>query len=155
MSTVARIVFLLALIVWLGEVLFLSLVVAPTVFRNFAVEEAGRVVSLLFPIYYQIGAVCGVALLIAALILRRTSESRGSWSIGVGVIAVMLAATLYAAIFVQPRAQALRPQLHQAEVPAAIKEEFDGLHRLAVQLNSVVLLGGLAVAIITALRLKP
>lgn len=153
--TAARIVFLLALIVWLGEVLFLSFAVAPAVFRNFAVEEAGRVVSVLFPIYYKIGAVCGVVLLMAALVLRSLGESRGAWTVSAAIVAVMLAATLYAAIVVQPRAQSLRPQLHQADVPAAVKEEFDGLHRLAVQLNAGVLLGGLAVAILAALRLKP
>jgi len=153
-STAARIVFVLALIVWLGEVLFLSLVVAPTVFRNLPVEEAGRVVSLLFPVYYRIGIACGVALLMAAVILRGASERRGVWTAGAGIIGMMLVATLYAAFVVQPRAQVLRPQLHQAEVTAAVREEFDSVHRLAVQLNSVVLLGGLAIAIIAALHVR-
>ena len=45
--------------------------------------------------------------------------------------------------------------MHQADAPPAVKEEFDSLHRLAVQLNGVVLLGGVAIAVIAALKLKP
>ncbi|HVN88164.1 MAG TPA: DUF4149 domain-containing protein [Candidatus Binatia bacterium] len=155
MSTAARIVFVLALIVWLGEVLFLSLAAAPAIFRNFAVEEAGRVVSVLFPIYYRIGAACGVVLLVAALVLRMSGAARGTWTVVAAVVTVMLAATLYAQLVVQPRAQSLRAQLHQPNTPATIKEEFDGLHHRAVQLNGLVLMGGLAVAVIAALRLNP
>jgi preprotein translocase subunit SecY len=155
-SAFVRILFLLALIVWLGEVLFLSFVAAPTMFRIFSVEEAGRAVGALFPIYYKVGAVSGALLLVTALILRAGATGRMRWTVVAVVVAVMLVATLYAGLVIQPRAQALRPQLHQAGgAPAGVKAEFDSLHRLAVQLNGVVLLGGVAVAVLTAIGLKP
>lgn len=155
MSAAARVAFLLALIVWLGEVLFLSLVVAPILFQTFPVEEAGRVVSALFPIYYKVGATCGIVLLVATLTLRGIGADRRLWTVTAGVVGIMLVATLYAAAIVQPRAQELRPQLHQTDVPPAVKAEFDVLHRRAVQLNSVVLIGGLAVAAGAAVKLRP
>jgi uncharacterized membrane protein len=155
MSAAVRVVFLLALIVWLGEVLFLSFVVAPVLFRTFPVPEAGRAVGAIFPIYYQVGAVCGVALLLTALLLRSAAAGGVSWTVITVVVALMLAATLYAGLVIQPRAQELRPQLHEISPPPSAKAEFDRLHRLAVQLNGVVLLGGVAVAILTAVALKP
>jgi len=152
--TAARLVYLLALIVWVGEVICLSFFVAPTLFRSFAVEEAGRAVSVLFPVYYRVGAVAGAVLLSSTLVLRSLAVSR-SWTIVAVVVAGMLAATLYAGWVVQPRAQVLRPQLHEAAgAPPDVKAEFDRLHRLAVQLNGAVLLGGIAVTVITALHLK-
>jgi hypothetical protein len=154
MATAARVVYLLALIVWLGEVVCLSFFVAPTLFRNFAVEEAGRAVSVLFPVYYRVGAAAGVVLLLSALVLRILAPAR-AWSRVAVVVALMLAATLYAGWVVQPRAQTLRLQLHDTAASPALKQEFDRMHRLAVQLNGAVLIGGLAVAVITALRLKP
>lgn len=153
MSTLVRIVYLLALIVWLGEVLFLSFVVAPAMFRTFAVEEAGRAVGTLFPIYYKIGYGAGAVMLVTALALRGLAGGR-AWALIAGLVAVMLAATLYAGVVVEPRARALRPELHAASAPP-VKEEFDQLHRRAVQLNAVVLLGGIVVAVISALQLRP
>ncbi len=155
MSVLVRIVCLLALIVWLGAALFLSFVVAPAMFHTFPVVEAGRAVGALFPIYYKVGYAAGTAVLVAAVILRSMSPDRASWAAVAGLAAIMLAATLYAGVVVQPRAQALRPQLHDVASPPAVKEEFDRLHRRAVQLNTVVLIGGLTVAVIVALRLKP
>jgi uncharacterized membrane protein len=150
----ARVLYLLALVVWLGEVLFLSFVVAPALFTTFPVEEAGRAVGTLFPIYYKIGYVSGAVMLVAALVLRTVASGR-AWALVAGVVAVMLVVTLYAGIVIEPRARALRPELHAASVAPAVKEEFDRLHRRAVQLNGIVLLGGLAVAVISALQLKP
>jgi uncharacterized membrane protein len=151
--SVTRIVYLLALIVWLGEVLFLSFVVAPAMFRTFEVEIAGRAVGALFPIYYKIGYACGTALVGASATLWFVT-GRGVWSVAGVLATIMLAATLYAGLVVHPQAQGLRPQLHQAGTPPSLKVEFDRLHRLAVQLNGIVLAGGLVVAVISAFQLK-
>jgi len=154
LSTLVRVLYLLALIVWLGEVLFLSFVVAPAMFRTFPVQEAGRAVGTLFPIYYKIGYGAGAAMLVSALVLGGMAGGR-VWTLIAALVTVMLAATLYAGIVVEPRARALRPELHAASASPAVKQEFDQLHRRAVQLNGVVLLGGLAVAVISALQLRP
>jgi uncharacterized membrane protein len=144
---------LLALTVWLGETIFLSFVVAPTLFSTFP-QEAGRVMSALFPWYYRIGYACGVVLVASSFALWRWGAGgvRGPVTIGLGVL--MLAAVLYAGIVIQPRARTLRQEVHGANPTATAKAEFDRLHRLSVQLNSVVLLGGLAITALTAAKLR-
>lgn len=138
-------VYVLALAVWTGEIVFFSFVVAPSVFGALPVEQAGAVVGLVFPAYYVIGHVCGVALVGAAVLLRRWSRPGGGLWLAAAVVAgVALALSLYAGLVVQPSASDLRLQLHRADAPAAAQEEFDALHRQAVQLN-----GGALVAVLT------
>jgi|SRR5579862_2264901 len=156
MQVVVKWMYLMALIVWLGEVVFFSFVVAPGVFRTFPppAVEAGRVLNEIFPTYYKIGYVCGTVLLITSLLLLSPASARLWLGVGSLVVVGMLAATLYAGMIILPRATALRPQIHDPTAPAA-KQEFDRLHHLAVTLNGGVLLGGIAVSIIAASNLRP
>ena len=155
MQTFVRWLYLAALVVWVGEIVFFSFVVAPAVFRTFPTEEAGRAVGAIFPTYYRLGYVCGVILVGAGLYLLAAASMRFWWGVSCGIAAAMLAATLYAGVVIQPRAAALRPQIHAAAAPASVQEEFARLHRLAVVLNGAVLLGGIAVSVITAAALRP
>jgi len=147
--------YLMALIVWVGEVVCFSLIVAPALFRALPSEEAGRAVSTIFPLYYRVGSVCGLILLLTNGMLFAAATGRLWWSVNAVLIAIMLGATLYAGLIVQPRATALRPQLHAENAPADVKPEFDRLHRLAVQLNGAVLLCGVAMSVVTATALRP
>jgi len=157
MQLAARWLYLVALIVWVGEVVFFSFVVAPAVFRIFPppAVEAGRILSAVFPIYYKVGYACGVVLLAASLIVASTAQARLWPGVGTVVVAGMLAATLYAGMVILPRTSELRPQIHDATAPAGVKEEFDRLHHLAVLLNGGVLLGGIALSVITAAGMRP
>ena len=150
MYAFVRWLYLMSLIVWVGEVVFFSFVVAPVIFRTFPSAEAGRAVSAIFPAYYWIGYGCGVLLLGTTLILLATAEVRTWLGVTALLAAGMLAATVYAGTAIQPRAAALRPQIHDPAAPPSVKDEFDRLHRLAVTLNVGVLLGGLLVSAVTA-----
>jgi uncharacterized membrane protein len=147
--------YLMALIIWLGEVIFFSFVAAPSIFATFPTPEAGRAVGAIFPIYYRIGYWCGIILLIGAVVFAAAAVARGWWAVNILLAAVMLTATLYAGGIIQPRAAALSPQLHAPTATAAMKDEFSRLHRLAVVLNSVVLVCGVAVSAITAASMRP
>lgn len=155
MDLIVRWLYLLALVVWVGEVVFFSFVGAPSIFRTFPTAEAGRAVSAIFPTYYRIGYACGVVLLTTGILLLRTAGRRGWWSVNVLLAAGMLAATLYAGAMIQPRAAALRPQIHEPSAPENVKEEFARLHSLAVTLNAAVLGCGIVVSAITAAALRP
>ena len=152
-----RWLYLMALIVWVGEVVFFSFVVAPAVFRTFPppAAEAGRVIGAIFPTYYRIGYTCGALLLVTTLALLATAEVRTWLGVGAVLVAGMLAATVYAGVVILPRATELRPQIHAQAAPVGTKDEFDRLHRLAVTLNGAVLVGGVAVSVITATSLRP
>ena len=155
MHIVIRWLYLAALIVWVGEVVFFSFVVAPAMFRTFPTADAGRVVGAVFPAYYRLGYGCGAVLLLTNLLLLTGATARGWWGMNAALAVVMLAATLYAGIVVQPRATALRPQIHDPAAPPTVKAEFDRLHHIAVQLNGTVLICGVIASIITATALRP
>ena len=152
---VAKMVYVLTLVVWIGEIVFLSFVAAPAAFKLLPREQAGAFVGSVFPTYYVIGCVCGGLLLLSCLILRHAAMTPRLWGLNAAVVAAMLAANLYAAVVVQPRAAPFRPPFDAPGTPAAVQEEFDRLHQLAVRLNAGVLLGGLVVAGITASALRP
>lgn len=146
---------LLALSVWLGETVFFAIVVAPALFGGLGREQAGAVTALIFPGYYAVGYVCGVLLVLTGFALGQRSQAGGGlWSVAAAVAALMLAACLFAGLVVLPDADALRAQLHDAGAPASLREEFDALHRRAVQLNGAVLIGGLVLAGLVAARLN-
>jgi uncharacterized membrane protein len=153
MIGVVKSVFWLALVVWLGEVVFFSFVVAPSVFGALPSETAGQVVGAIFPRYYALGAGAGAIALAAAVGLWAEAAARRPWSAVCVMLALMLAATVYAGRVVQPEAQALRPRLHEATVDPGVKERFDRLHRRAVQLNGGVLLLGIAAVCVAATNL--
>lgn len=155
MYTVAKWLYLMALIVWVGEVVFFSFVVAPSIFRTFPTADAGRAVGAIFPTYYRLGYACGAVLLLSCTILLGGATARLWWGVNTVLAALMLAATLYAGVVIQPRATELRPQIHEATAPQSVKDEFSRLHRLAVQLNGAVLLCGLVVSTVTAAALRP
>ena len=155
MIAVARCVFWLALAVWIGQIVFFSFVVAPTVFGAVPQETAGQIVGAIFPRYYLLGTIAGVVALVAALGIGRAPTTTSAWTAVVVMLVMMLAATLYAGRVIQPRAQALRPQLHAAVVDPAVRATFDTLHRRAVQLNGGVLLLGIAAICIAATSSSP
>ena len=147
--------YLIALSVWIGEIVFFSFVVAPSVFRAFPPSDAGRAVAAIFPTYYQIGYVCGVVLLLASVGFLISGAARTVWGVAASLSAAMLVATLYAGLAVQPRASALRLQMHAEATLPPVKDAFDRLHRTAVWLNGGVLIGGIVLSILTAARLRP
>jgi uncharacterized membrane protein len=145
----------LALAVWLGETVFFGVVVAPALFGGLDREQAGAVTALIFPGYYAVGYVCGVVLALTGFALwQRSRPSGGLWLAAAAVATVMLAACLFSGLAILPDAESLRAQLHDAAAPASVREQFDALHRLAVQLNGAVLLGGLVLAGLLAARLN-
>jgi len=145
----AKVLFWLALSVWLGAIVFFSFVVAPGIFRTLPRESAGEVVGALLLRYYTLGTLAGAVGLGAAIVLWRAAASPG-WSVVSCMLALMLGATLYAGCLVEPRARALRPTLYQAGAEPDARAEFDGLHRLAVRLNAAVLVLGVASVCVAA-----
>lgn len=149
---------LVALSTWLGSIVLLSFVVAPAVFGAFPEAqraEAGRLMAQIFPGYYRLGYVCGLLLVFASGALWWSAQELGArWGVATVLAAVLLAIVLYAGLSVQPRAHALRPQIHAPGVGPEVKAEFDLLHRRAVQLNAGLLLGTLILAGISAANMR-
>jgi uncharacterized membrane protein len=145
----------MALVVWLGTIIFFSFGVAPVVFTALPVETAGEAVGAIFPRYYGFGLSAGGVLVLSAFGLGLAADAGRRWFTIGSLGAIMFAMTLYAAIVLQPRASALRQALHaQAAPPPGTQEEFDLVHRAAVGLNVGTLILGLGVVGATAAALR-
>lgn len=155
MHALAKLLYLLSLTVWIGTIIFFSFVVAPSIFGALPSSDAGRVIGTIFPTYYRLGYICGAVLLVTSVVLRASAAARGWWTVNSLLAALMLSVTVYAGAVIQPRASALRPQIHDSAAAPEAKREFDSLHRIAVGLNSVALLCGCVVSYITARTLQP
>jgi Domain of unknown function (DUF4149) len=138
---VVRFLYLLALGVWVGEIVCFSFVVAPAVFTVLGPARAGEVVSAIFPRYYLLGAGAAAAALLCGLVLRRAATS-GWWTVALGCVALGLAATIWSAAVLHPRAQRLRATLEAAGQAPATDAAFRRLHGTAVALNGAALLAG-------------
>lgn len=154
MLALANGLYLICLVLWVGSTLFFTLVVAPTLFSSLPVEAAGAAVSLVFPFYYAVAAVCGLLLLLLLGWRARRAAAAGAWR-EAGLVAVLWLCSLYAGLVVQPRAAALKAERNAGgEGAVRAAAEFQSVHRVAMGLNTVVLLGGLVLVVTTSRRLR-
>ena len=149
-------IYLLAMVCWLGSVIFFSFFPAPVVFTVLTRPDAGRVVSVIFPRYYILGYLAGgVAFIVAIYLLTAGAGARGWWLASVATIALALGCTIYAGTVVRPRVDAIRGVSEEANPDPATKAEFDHLHHLSVMLNGAVLLLDLVALFGAAAALTP
>jgi len=143
---------------WVGAVVFFSFVVAPSVFSALPREQAGDVVGKVFPRYYVFGYVAGAVALVGSIVLLKLDRLHGlPGGLTMALLGAMLALSLAAGAWVQPRASELRLALRQeratADLVAERKTGFDRLHALSVRLNVAVLALGVATLGLVAYQL--
>lgn len=153
MDALTTAVFLVALGLWLGGVVFFSFFTAPVIFGRLPRHEAADLISVIFPRYYALGHSCGI-LMIAAACYPIYLEPKGysPWVI----LALACAATvvsLYSGQAVFPKVRRLRlaaeGSLGTSEHAGNLKAYQDA-HSLSVMLNLFVLLTLLAEAVLFA-----
>jgi hypothetical protein len=146
MSTLLRTIEFLGLSLWLGSDVFLSFVVAPGAFRILAGrDQAGAMVGYGLWWMHMIGAVCGIAVLLARLARTRAVSSLAAPA--ALCVALMVMLTVVSQHAVSPKMAALRVQMGSIQATAGdspLLTEFSKLHRISVSLESGVLLAGLA-----------
>lgn len=136
MSHLLTSIFVCSIAFWTGSIVFQSFVVAPVVFQNLAQRQAGRVLRGLFPRFFVLGLICGLAALLAV-------SGQGvliGWSnvdlTVIGTLLAMMAAQIYALALV-PRINAAR------DAGAQARKQFKRLHSISVVLTLAVLLAGI------------
>jgi uncharacterized membrane protein len=148
MQQIINFVHLLSQVCWIGAVVFFSFFTAPAVFKTLDRPTAGELIGVIFPRYYFLGYLCSTLLLITYL---SGVEAFSAWKSG--LILVIILGTFTAGMIVQPKARSLKIKIKSAsseEDRNAFETRFRRLHSLSVQLNSTVLLGGLALLWLTA-----
>ncbi len=149
-----RYLYVLALVLWLGGMAIAGLVVAPVTFgvleawnpstgRVLAGDVFGAVLERLSLIAYAAGVLMFVVLTVQRLLGPRPR----SYGIRVGIIAVMLALTMYADMVAAPRIDELQSQvsgpMNGLAADDARRVEFDRLHSLSTALIMMAIGGGL------------
>jgi len=149
-----HILFIIALIVWIGGIVFFSFVVAPSIFHSLPPEFAGKAVSAIFPKYYPLGYVSGLVAF-ACLVVSGLKTGNWSWA-KMMIIAFMTFMTVTNSLITHPKARALKEEMQTTQSQTELvhlKEVFDRIHRWSVINNGIVLVLGLIVIILTARNL--
>jgi hypothetical protein len=152
-----RFFMLLALIVWIGGIIFLSFVEAPALF--FVLREpsmAGGVVSASLTKLHWMGLVSGIVFLLCSLVYNWQKHGQfRTFAIAHVFVVLMLAFTAYSQFSITPRMRELRSELQATNNFSGNdfhRLEFDRLHEWSTRLEGGVLLLGLGVVVLTARR---
>lgn len=145
---------LLALMVWIGGLIFLP-VVAQAAFSVLPTRHlAGSVVGRSLGILHWMGVISGVVFLVSSLLYRRLGEGAGhGFAARHVLVCLMLALTLISQFGIIPRMDTLRASIGEIDsVPAdsPARVQFDALHHWSTRLESGVLLLGLVLAYLTS-----
>ncbi len=156
--TLLRALMLLALIVWIGGLIFFAFVLAPTVFTIPAILPntalAGNVVSRSLTVLHWMGIASGVVFLICSVLYNRAKLARFKpLALSNLLVLFMLVLILISQFAIIPRMHVLRAQMQSAGgLEGSDRIEFDHLHEWSTRLETGVLVIGLAVVVLTARR---
>ncbi len=152
-----RFLMLLSLVVWLGGVIFLAFVEAPTVFSPGLLptrQMAGSVIGRSLDILHYMAIVSGIVFLTASMLYNRISvgDARPIAARHL-LIVLMLLLTVISQFAITPRMHAIRAEVGVIDnLPPdnPQRREFDRLHAWSEKFEVAVLLLGLVALYTTA-----
>ncbi|MCA9319450.1 MAG: DUF4149 domain-containing protein [Planctomycetes bacterium] len=143
LETLASSVFLMAMGVWLGGVVFFSFFTAPVIFERLPRNQAADLISVIFPRYYKLGYACGFLMIVAGLYPSWREPGLGMATLSLSFALLATICSIYAGVVVLPRVRRLRQTAassagtseHSANRAAYIR-----WHQISVTINSAVLI---------------
>jgi len=144
--SLVTILYHLAVAFWVGGVALFTFILTPILFKTQPRDLAGRIVGVLFPGYFRWGLGCGGAALLCLLL----QPGRAFLPVLL-ILALMLAATAYQALVIEPKAKVLKEQIGSFETTARdhpLRREFTRLHGLSAACNLAVFAGGVVLVIL-------
>ena len=158
MRAIARLLQLLAMVVWVGGLIFFAFVLAPTAFHTLpTVHEAGLIVGATLRVFDLVGLVCGGLFLAAtaALFVRATeARSRRRYEWEFLLCGLMLLGTAFIHWNILPAMDRDRDRaggdINAAAQTDPARMHFDRLHARSEQIEGAVLLLGLGVVFLLA-----
>lgn len=158
MLTALKFVSALALALWLGAMLFFAAGVAPAAFQALPTRElAGHVVNGVLKNLHGVAYGAGGVLLVS-FALRALLGQRRLVAAKAGLVAVMLAVALYSGFAVSAPLAEIRGRVGTIDkLPAndPLRERFNRLHKLSVNLMGLNILLGLAVLALEQVGERP
>jgi len=156
--TVLRTLMLLALIAWIGGIVFFVVVLAPVVFSGVlpSRELAGNVVNPSLTRLHWIGMVSGPIFLSSSIFYNLAKYTRPKFFAPIHILVLlMLLLTGVSQFGIAPRMHELRMEMGTIDnLPPddGRRMEFNRLHQRSTQAEGGVLLLGLLVVVLTARR---
>ncbi|VAX19127.1 hypothetical protein MNBD_NITROSPINAE04-331 [hydrothermal vent metagenome] len=152
MIVAVKYIHLLALVIWIGSVVFFSFIGAPSIFQTVDKKTAGDIVGVIFPKYYLLGYICSLISLGALAFLGAKSGFLFPVKAGLAILAVMACITFYSGLVTAPKVNSVKYQIRgetdEAKL-APLRKQFGKLHGISMVLNLTVLLLGLALLYFT------
>lgn len=152
-----RFLMLVSLVVWLGGIIFLAFVEAPTVFSTGLLPTrhmAGSIVGRSLDLLHYMAIVSGIVYLFASMLYSRMSTGTPRpLAARHLLIALMLILTLISQFAISPKMHALRAEVGVIDnVPLGnpMRREFDRLHVWSEKFEEAVLLLGLVAIYVSA-----
>ena len=147
----------ICLTVWVGGIIFFSVVEAPAVFAVLGAPDslhlAGDIVSRSLSSLHIAGFICGIIFLLCAFVRRsRFSNALGVLSlVPMVLVGVMLLLTAFSQFWITQGMHVIRttnPNLQQLSANDPARQMFDRLHRYSTFTEGGVLLLGLATIVL-------
>lgn len=150
-----RLVYVLALAVWLGGMAILGAVVAPTIFQTLqtADPESGRALAglafgAILTRFHYLAYGCGTLLLVMLIVIALLGPRPKHFAVRCGIVAGMLLVAAYSGVVVLGEIDAIQREV--GTLPSHLPDgdprraRFNELHQLSTQLMMVDLIGALA-----------
>ena len=149
-----RYVYVLALVVWLGGMVLLGAIVAPTTFGVLQAVEpitgralAGDLFGAILSRFHYVAYAAGAILLLTLAVMAVLGPRPASYAIRSAIIAIMLGVALYSGLVVLRQIDAIQREVGRlpSQPPAgdARRVEFDALHLLSTRLMMLNIAGAL------------
>ena len=152
-----RFLMLLSLVIWIGGLIFLAFVEAPTVFSPGLLPTrhmAGSVVGRSLDALHYMAIVSGIVFLISSMIYNRlTVGNARPLAARHALIALMLGLTVISQFVISPKMHAIRAEavvIDNLALDSPERVEFNRLHVWSEKFEQGVLLLGLAALYFTA-----
>ncbi len=145
---------LAALVVWLGMIVFFSFFAAPSIFKVLPREDAGEVVGDIFPKYWMISYITGIVSVVTLVII---SVAAKEFAFARFILLVaMTILSFYSGLVVGKDARRIKGRMKETEDPLEkekLRRTFKKVHARSSVLNMAVLVLGVLVIYLTALKL--
>jgi len=152
-----RFLMLLSLVVWLGGVIFLAFVEAPTAFTPGLLPTrhmAGSIVGHSLDLLHYMAIVSGIVFLLASMLYSRMATGNARPLAARHLLVVlMLLLTVISQFAISPKLHALRAEvgvIDSVPLDNPLRREFDRLHIWSEKFEEAVLLLGLVALYATA-----
>jgi uncharacterized membrane protein len=149
-----RYVYILALVVWLGDIVALGALVAPTTFQTLEAREpvagralAGDLFGLILARFHYVAYAAGAVLLVSLFMMRVLGPRPPAFGVRATIVAAMLATALYSGLVVSQQINAVQQEAgglpSRLPLTDARRVRFDELHQLSTRLMLLTMAGAL------------